>query len=76
MRGRSTEQTVMRFGQYKGRKIRDIPPDYLMWMYRNCHNHFAKGSNSEILRDKAVKVGERNRYARSVTLSFLTGVKS
>jgi hypothetical protein len=24
------------FGKHKGRRLRDVPPDYLLWMVRDC----------------------------------------
>jgi hypothetical protein len=29
---------VLRFGQYKGRALRDVPVDYLFWVLANCAN--------------------------------------
>lgn len=29
------EHSPMPYGKYKGRKIRDVPADYLLWLYYN-----------------------------------------
>lgn len=30
-----TDQTVMSFGKYKGHKMANVPPEYLLWIYDN-----------------------------------------
>lgn len=30
---RFTDNTVMPFGKHKGRLLKDVPPDYLLWLY-------------------------------------------
>ena len=30
-----TDQTIMSFGKYKGHKLANVPPDYLLWIYDN-----------------------------------------
>ena len=31
-------ETIMPFGKHKGRQLRSIPPDYLLWVINNCTN--------------------------------------
>lgn len=30
-----TDESMMPFGKYKGEKMANIPPDYLLWLYDN-----------------------------------------
>lgn len=30
-----TENSPMPYGKYKGKKIKDLPADYLLWLYYN-----------------------------------------
>jgi len=30
-----TDESIMPFGKYKGEKMANIPPDYLLWLYEN-----------------------------------------
>lgn len=30
-----TDQTIMSFGKYKGHKLANVPPDYLLWINDN-----------------------------------------
>lgn len=30
-----TENSPMPYGKYKGKKIKDLPSDYLLWLYYN-----------------------------------------
>lgn len=30
-----TDQSIMNFGKYKGHKLANVPPDYLLWIYDN-----------------------------------------
>lgn len=32
---RLTDKSPMPYGQYKGIKMANVPPDYLVWLYRN-----------------------------------------
>jgi uncharacterized protein (DUF3820 family) len=29
------DESIMPFGKYKGEKLANIPPDYLIWLYDN-----------------------------------------
>lgn len=29
------EHSIMPYGKYKGRQIKDVPADYLLWLYYN-----------------------------------------
>ena len=29
------DESIMPFGKYKGEKMANIPPDYLLWLYDN-----------------------------------------
>lgn len=31
----ATDETIMYYGKYKGKTLKEIPPDYLVWMYDN-----------------------------------------
>ena len=28
-----TDESIMPFGKYKGEKLANVPPEYLMWLY-------------------------------------------
>lgn len=30
-----TDSSLMPFGRYKGQKLANVPPDYLIWLYDN-----------------------------------------
>ena len=30
------DNSIMPFGKYRGEKMANIPPDYLIWLYENC----------------------------------------
>jgi len=30
-----TDESIMPIGKYKGEKMANIPPDYLLWLYEN-----------------------------------------
>lgn len=34
-RGKLTDESEMPFGKYKGERMRDVPPDYLHWLWVN-----------------------------------------
>ena len=39
-----TDESIMPFGKYKGEKMANIPPDYLLWLYENgkCYGEVHK----------------------------------
>jgi uncharacterized protein (DUF3820 family) len=30
-----TDETIMFYGKHKGRKLKDVPPEYFVWLYEN-----------------------------------------
>jgi uncharacterized protein (DUF3820 family) len=30
-----TDESIMPIGKYKGEKMANVPPDYLLWLYEN-----------------------------------------
>lgn len=30
-----TDESIMPFGKHKGKKMADVPADYLLWLYEN-----------------------------------------
>lgn len=34
-----TDQSIINFGQYKGRKLVNVPGTYLLWVYENVEGH-------------------------------------
>jgi Putative quorum-sensing-regulated virulence factor len=30
-------RTILTFGKYRGKRLRDVPPEYLLWVLANCH---------------------------------------
>jgi len=32
---KATDETIMPFGAHKGKKLANVPADYLIWMYEN-----------------------------------------
>ena len=32
-----TDDSIITFGKYKGQKLANIPPEYLLWLYENVN---------------------------------------
>ena len=32
-----TDDSIITFGKYKGQKLANIPPEYLLWLYENSN---------------------------------------
>jgi len=63
------DESIMPFGKYRGEKMANIPPDYLLWLYDNskCYGEVRKyiADNldvllAEIKLKKKLKGGIRN----------------
>ena len=35
-----TDESIMPFGKYKGEKMANVPPDYLLWMLENLNSRY------------------------------------
>lgn len=50
------DESIMPFGKYKGEKIANIPPDYLLWLYDNgkCYGEVRKyiADNLDVLKSE------------------------
>jgi len=33
----TTDESLMPFGKYKGEKMANVPPEYLLWLYENSN---------------------------------------
>jgi uncharacterized protein (DUF3820 family) len=48
-----TDESIMPFGKYKGEKLANVPPDYLIWLYDNnkCFGEIKKyiADNMDVL---------------------------
>lgn len=51
-----TDESMMPFGKYKGEKMANIPPDYLIWLYDNgkCYGEVRKyiADNLDVLKSE------------------------
>ena len=51
-----TDESMMPFGKYKGEKMANIPPDYLLWLYDNgkCYGEVRKyiADNLDVLKSE------------------------
>jgi uncharacterized protein (DUF3820 family) len=58
-RGKFTDESIMPYGKYKGRKMANIPGDYLIWLFENnkCCYHVSKyiQDNMEVLKSEINK---------------------
>jgi hypothetical protein len=54
------------FGKHRGKQLRDVPPDYLLWVSRNCENmdEYLRETISRYLRDPAT-----NLFSPPITLT-------
>lgn len=50
------DESIMPFGKYKGEKMANIPPDYLIWLYDNgkCYEEVRKyiADNLDVLKSE------------------------
>ena len=50
------DESIMPFGKYKGEKMANIPPDYLIWLYDNgiCYGEVRKyiADNLDVLKSE------------------------
>lgn len=50
------DESIMPFGKYKGEKMANVPPDYLLWIYDNgkCYGEVRKyiADNLEVLKSE------------------------
>jgi hypothetical protein len=35
-----TDESIMPFGKYKGEKMANVPPEYLLWMLENLNSRY------------------------------------
>ena len=42
------DSSLITFGKYKGRRLMDIPPDYLMWLYNDVEGHWFNSSSNDV----------------------------
>jgi uncharacterized protein (DUF3820 family) len=50
------DESIMPFGKYKGEKMANVPPDYLLWIYDNgkCYGEVRKyiADNLDVLKSE------------------------
>jgi uncharacterized protein (DUF3820 family) len=50
------DESIMPFGKYKGEKLANIPPDYLLWLFDNgkCYGEVRKyiADNLDVLKSE------------------------
>jgi uncharacterized protein (DUF3820 family) len=50
------DNSIMPFGKYKGEKMANVPPDYLIWLYENgkCYGDIKDyiAENMEVLKSE------------------------
>jgi uncharacterized protein (DUF3820 family) len=50
------DESIMPFGKYKGEKMANVPPDYLLWLYDNgkCYGDVRKyiADNLDVLKSE------------------------
>jgi uncharacterized protein (DUF3820 family) len=50
------DNSIMPFGKYKGEKMANVPPDYLIWLYENgkCYGDIKQyiAENMEVLKSE------------------------
>ena len=51
-----TDNSIMPFGKYKGEKMANIPPEYLIWLYENdkCYGDIKEyiAENMDVLKSE------------------------
>ena len=57
----ATENTEMYFGMHKGKKLKDVPPDYLLYMY---DNNKVSGSIKQWIKDNKPALVQRAYEAK------------
>lgn len=62
-----TDETLMPFGQYKGEKLANVPPHYLLWCYDNILNLSGAlkqyiDENRHVLEIEALADKQRKRF--------------